>query len=174
VSSYLRVLRHQNFRYLFLGQAASVVGDRLVVVALALFITRRTGSATDLAIVLAAQTAPLIALLLFGGVWADRLARHRIMVVTDATRAVLHATLAALIATGAVEIWQIAVIESLFGAAQAFFQPAYTGLVPQTVPEDQIQDARAPGRRASSDRSPPATPREPAGSLAPSQPSGER
>jgi MFS family permease len=143
VSSYLRVLRHQNFRYLFLGQAASVVGDRLVVVALALFITRRTGSATDLAIVLAAQTAPLIALLLFGGVWADRLARHRIMVVTDATRAVLHATLAALIATGAVEIWQIAVIESLFGAAQAFFQPAYTGLVPQTVPEDQIQDARA-------------------------------
>ncbi len=36
-----RVLRHRNFRYLFLGQAASVVGDRAVVVALALYVTRR-------------------------------------------------------------------------------------------------------------------------------------
>jgi MFS family permease len=142
MSSYPRVLRHQDFRYLFLGQAASTVGDRLVVVALALFITR-TASATDLGIVLAAQALPLIALLLFGGVWADRLPRHRIMVATDLIRGALHATLAVLILTGAVRIWEIVVIEALFGAAQAFFQPAYTGLVPQTVPEPEIQDARA-------------------------------
>ena len=143
VSQYLRVLRHQNFRNLFLGQAASVIGDRAVVVALALFITQRTGSATDLALVLAAQTLPLVALLLFGGVWADRLPRHRIMIATDLTRAILHATLAILILTSAVRIWQIVVIEALFGAAQAFFQPAYTGLIPQTVPESLIQEARA-------------------------------
>jgi predicted MFS family arabinose efflux permease len=92
---------------------------------------------------LAAQSVPLVALLLFGGVWADRLPRHRIMVVTDLIRAGLHALLAALIFTGAVEIWQLVVIEAAFGAAQAFFQPAYTGLLPQTVPESMIQDARA-------------------------------
>ncbi len=140
---YLRVLRHRDFRYLFLGQAASVTGDRVVVVALALFITQRTGSATDLGLVLGAQTVPLVALLLFGGVWADRLPRHRIMIWTDVTRAVLHAVLAVLILTGAVRIWQLVVIEAMFGAAQAFFQPAYTGLVPQTVPESMIQDAKA-------------------------------
>ena len=39
MSSYLRVLRHQDFRYLFLGQSASVIGDRVVVVAIALFVT---------------------------------------------------------------------------------------------------------------------------------------
>jgi MFS family permease len=143
VTQYLRVLRHKNFRYLFFGQTASTVGDRLVVVAIALFITRRTGSPTDLAVVLAAQSLPLIALLLFGGVWADRLPRHRIMVAADAVRAMLHGTLAVLILSGAVTIWQMVVIEALFGAAQAFFQPAYTGLLPQTVPEDEIQDARA-------------------------------
>ena len=44
----------------------------MVVVALALFITQRTGSPTDLGLVLGAQTLPLVALLLFGGVWADR------------------------------------------------------------------------------------------------------
>src|SRR5437764_11409833 len=141
--SYMRVLGYRDFRYLFLGQSASVIGDRAVVVAIALFVTQRTGSATDLGLVLAAQSVPLVALLLFGGVWADRLPRHRIMVVTDLARAALHALLAALIFTGAVRIWQLVVIEGAFGAAQAFFQPAYTGLLPQTVPESMIQDARA-------------------------------
>ncbi|MGZ4251528.1 MAG: MFS transporter [Solirubrobacteraceae bacterium] len=143
MSSYLRVLRHQDFRYLFLGQAASVIGDRVVMVALALFITQRTGSPTDLGFVLGAQTLPLVALLLLGGVWADRLPRHRIMIATDLTRAALHGTLAVLIFAGSVQIWQLVVIEALFGAAQAFFQPAYTGLIPQTVPESLIQDAKA-------------------------------
>ena len=143
MSLYLRVLRHQNFRYLFLGQAASAVGDRVVVVALALFITQRTGSPTDLGLVLGAQTLPLVTLLLFGGVWADRLPRHRIMVATDLTRAALHTVVAALIFAGTIQIWQLIVIEALFGAAQAFFQPAYSGLLPQTVPEELIQDARA-------------------------------
>jgi MFS family permease len=143
LSSYPRVLRHQDFRYLFAGQAASVIGDRLVIVALALFIAERTGSATDLGLVLAAQSLPLVTLILFGGVWADRLPRHKIMIVADVTRAALHATLAALILAGTVQIWQLVVIEALFGAAQAFFQPAYSGLLPQTVPESLIQDARA-------------------------------
>src|SRR5579859_6402440 len=143
MSSYLRVLRHRDFRYLFAGQTVSETGDRIVVVALALYITLRHGSPGDLGLVLAAQTLPLVALLLIGGVWADRLPRHRIMIVTDLTRAVLHGTLALLILLGRVEIWQIAVIEALFGAAQAFFQPAYTGLIPQTVPEALIQDARS-------------------------------
>jgi MFS family permease len=139
----LRVLREQNFRALFLGQAASQIGDRVVVVAIALYITQRTGSPTDLGIVLGAQTVPLVGLLLFGGVWADRLPRHRIMITTDLVRAGLHATLAVLIFAGGAEVWEIAVIEALFGGAQAFFQPAYSGLLPQTVPESLIQDARA-------------------------------
>lgn len=143
MSLYLRVLRHRDFRFLFAGQAASVIGDRIVVVALALYITQRTGSATDLGVVLFAQSLPLVTLLLFGGVWADRLPRHRIMVATDGLRALLHAGLAALILLGTARIWQLVVIEALFGAAQAFFQPAYSGLLPQTVPEELIQDARA-------------------------------
>jgi MFS family permease len=143
VSTYLRVLRYTNFRYLFLGQATSTVGDQAIVVALALFITQRTGSPTDLGVVLAAQTLPLVGLILFGGVWADRLPRHRIMIAADLTRCGLHTLVAVLIFTGAVEIWQLVVIEALFGSAQAFFQPAYTGLIPQTVPEELIQDARA-------------------------------
>jgi MFS family permease len=143
MSTYLGVLRHRNFRYLFLGQAASMVGDQVVVVAMALFVTQLTGSAADLGLVLGAQALPLVVLILIGGVWADRLPRHRIMVVTDVVRFGLHAIVAVLIFAGAVQIWELVVIEALFGAAKAFFQPAYTGLIPQTVPEELIQDARA-------------------------------
>jgi MFS family permease len=139
----VNVLQYPNFRYLFFGQSASAIGDRLVVVAIALFVTQRTGSASDLGLILASQALPLVALLLLGGVWADRLPRHRIMVVADLIRAGLHALLAVLIFSGEVRVWQIAAIEAAFGAAQAFFQPAYTGLIPQTVPEARIQEARA-------------------------------
>ena len=138
----MQVLRHSNFRNLFLGQAASTIGDRIVFVALALYVTD-IASPSDVGLVLAANALPLVALVLVGGVWADRLSRTRVMISTDLVRFALHAVLAALIFTGAVEIWHIVVIEALFGTAEAFFKPALTGLVPQTVPEDEIQPARA-------------------------------
>jgi MFS family permease len=136
------VFRHRDFRLLLYGQAASTIGDRIVFVALALYVTE-LGSPSDVGIVLACHAVPLVAFLLIGGVWADRLPRHRVMVVTDLIRFALHALLAALIFTGTVEIWMIALIEAGFGTAEAFFRPAYTGLVPQTVPEEEIQPAKA-------------------------------
>jgi MFS family permease len=138
-----RLLRHRDFRWLWFSQSASVVGDRIVLVAMALFVVGRTGSATDLGLVLAAQSLPLVGFLAVGGVWADRLTRHRVMFVTDLARFTLHALVAALIFSGSVRIWELIVIEGLFGTAEAFFRPASTGLVPQTVPEADIQQANA-------------------------------
>jgi MFS family permease len=63
--------------------------------------------------------------------------------VTDLVRFVLHGLLALLIVTGAVRIWQVVAIGLLFGAAEAFYRPAATGLLPQTVPEEEIQEANA-------------------------------
>jgi MFS family permease len=139
----LRVLRHPAFRNLWLAQATSVMGDSIVIVALALFVTDLTGNPTDVGLVLGAQMVPLVAFLLIGGVWADRLPRARVMVTTDVVRAVLHTLLAVLIFTDAVEVWHLVVIEAGFGTAEAFFRPAYTGLVPRTVPEPEIQEAQA-------------------------------
>lgn len=138
-------LRSRDFRLLWLSQSASVIGDALVIVAIGLFVTRLTGDPSDVGIVLAAYSLPLVLFVLFGGVIADRLPRQVVMIVSDVVRAVLHATLAVLIATGAVRIWHMVVIGVLFGTAEAFFRPAYTGLVPQTVDERDIQGAQALG-----------------------------
>jgi MFS family permease len=139
----LRVLRHHDFRNLWLAQSTSAMGDGVVVVALALFVTDLTGSPTDVGIVLFAQLLPLVSFLLIGGVWADRLPRARVMLTADVVRAALHTLLAILIFTDTVEIWHMVVIEACFGTAQAFSVPAYTGLVPRTVPAVAVQDAQA-------------------------------
>jgi hypothetical protein len=138
-----RVLRHREFRFLWLAQSSSVIGDYLVLVALALFVIGQTGSASDLGLVLAAKALPLVGFLLVGGVWADRLPRHRVMMAADLIRFALHGLLAVLIFAGAVPIWQLIAIEMLYGSAEAFFRPAADGLLPQTVPERDIQQARA-------------------------------
>jgi MFS family permease len=139
----LRVLRHHDFRNLWFAQTTSAMGDGVVIVALALFVTDLTDDPTDVGIVLGAQLLPLVGFLLIGGVWADRLPRARVMLTADVVRALLHTLLAVLIFADAVEIWHLVVIEACFGTAQAFFEPAYFGLVPRTVPADEIQEAQS-------------------------------
>jgi MFS family permease len=139
----LGVLRHHDFRNVWLAQSVSVIGDSVVVVAIALFVTDLTGNPTDVGVVLFASVITLVTFLLIGGVWADRLPRQRVMYTADVARAALHGLLAVLIFTGAVEIWHMVAIEALFGAAMAFSVPAYTGLVPRTVPGAEVQDAQA-------------------------------
>ncbi len=136
------VLRHRDFRLLWAATTASTLGDRIVFVALALYVTE-IGSPSDVGLVLAANAIPVVLFVLIGGVWADRLERHRVMVVTDVVRAILHGTLALLVFFGPAPIWAIVAIEAAFGTAEAFFNPASTGLVPQTVPEGELQQANA-------------------------------
>jgi MFS family permease len=137
-----RVLRHREFRLLWMATSASTLGDGIVFIALALYVTE-IGTPTDVGLVLAAHALPLVLFVLIGGVWADRLERHRVMVATDLVRATLHGLLAVLIFLGDVPIWAIVLIEAGFGTAEAFFSPAATGLIPQTVPEEDLQQANA-------------------------------
>lgn len=138
----LSVMRLRDFRRLWLAQGASVVGDRLVLVALALYVTD-TGSASDLGLVMAAQSLPLVALLLIGGVWADRLPKQRLLFAADLLRGLVQTVVAVLVLAGAAEIWHLVVAGLLFGTAEAFARPAYDGVVPETVPDSAIQEARA-------------------------------
>lgn len=139
----LGALRERNFRLVFAGQAISELGDRLVPVALAFAVLEITDSASALGVVLAARTLPMVAFVLVGGVWADRLPRNVIMLSSDLVRAVVQATAAALIISGSAEIWHLAVLQAVYGTADAFFGPAVTGLVPQTVSAGRLHQANA-------------------------------
>jgi MFS family permease len=139
----LAALEERPFRLLFLGQSVSLLGDGMVGVALAFAVLELTGSATDLGIVLAARTVPLVAFLLAGGVWADRLPRRALMVTTDLIRLAAHGAMAALVIAGDPAIWAIAVLAGIGGAASAFFNPAITGIMPAVVSTERLQQANA-------------------------------
>lgn len=137
------VLRHRSYRLLFTGQSISSLGDRIVPVALAFAVLDLTRSATDLGIVLAAQTVPLTVFVLVGGVWADRLERRAVMLASDAARCVAQAVSAALLLSGNASVAELAALQAVYGIAAAFFGPASLALVPETVPAEQMQEANA-------------------------------
>lgn len=139
----LAALRERPFRLLFLGQAVSLLGDGMVPVALAFAVLELTGSPTDLGIVLAARTVPLVAFLLAGGVWADRLSRRTVMVAADLARLGAHGAMAALLLAGGAEVWSLAALSAITGTATAFFNPAITGAMPAIVSAARLQQANA-------------------------------
>lgn len=128
---------------LFAAQSISSLGDRLVPVALVFAVLNLTGSATGLGVVLAAQTIPLVLFVLVGGVWADRLPRRLVMASSDLVRAVSQGVCALLLLTGAAQLWELVVLQAVYGTARAFFDPAALSLVPQTVDAEQLQRANS-------------------------------
>ena len=136
-------LQEKPFRFQFLANASSTIGDNLVPVALAFAILGVTGSATDLGLVLAARTVALVLFLLVGGVWADRIPRQRLMMASDLGRATTQGVLGALLISGHAELWHFFVLETSNGAATAFFRPAEVGLTPKTVTRERLQQANA-------------------------------
>jgi MFS family permease len=93
--------------------------------------------------VLAARVLPMVIFMLVGGIWADRLPRNRVMVVSNIVSAMTQAVVAVLLFSGTAEVWQLAVLAAMNGTAGAFFFPASSGIVPQTVPEPLLQQANA-------------------------------
>jgi predicted MFS family arabinose efflux permease len=134
-------LGEPRFKLLFAGRAISDLGDKLVPVALAFAVLGLDSSASALGLVFAARMVPMVVLVLVGGVWADRLRRNVVMLTADGVRACTQATAGFLLITGRAEIWHLMVLMAAYGAAQAFFDPASTGLVPQTVSSDLLQRA---------------------------------
>jgi MFS family permease len=136
-------LEGRDFRLLYAGQAVSVVGDALFPVALAFAVLDLGGSAAELGLVLAAQGVPLAVLVLFAGVWADRLPRRWMMFASDLGRAAAQGAAAWLLIGGDAEIWHLAALAAVYGTFDAGFQPAAGGLLPQLVRSEHLQQANA-------------------------------
>jgi MFS family permease len=138
------VLREEpQYRLLFGSQVLSVLGDRVTSVALPFAVLSIGGGVRDVALTSAAQFLPFVLLAVPAGVWADRWDRKRILVVSDAVRLVTQTVAAVLLLSGVAEVPHLVVLAAVFGAADAFFSPAFTGLLPTTVSPGNLQPANA-------------------------------
>jgi len=137
--------RNPHYRRLFVARTISNVGNGIAPIALAFGVLALPGSTpTSLSIVLAAQALPVVFMLPFGGVVADRLGRARVIAVTDIILSGVVLTAAALFMTGAATVPLLAGLGFLGGLLNGLWFPAFTGLVPDVVTDERhLQPANA-------------------------------
>src|SRR4051794_3748664 len=139
-----QVLRDEpQYRLLFVGQFLSILGDRVTSIVLPFAVLAIGGGVGDVALVSAAQFVPFAALALPAGVWADRLDRKRILISSDLVRLVAQLATAFLLLSDTATVGLLMALAATYGAADAFFSPAFTGLLPGTVTPANLQPANA-------------------------------
>lgn len=139
----LRALRHRDFRLLWTGQAISLAGDGIYLVAIAWLVYDISNKPSALAIVGFAWTLPQVAGLLLAGVLSDRFERRRLLVIADLIRCVAIGTIAALALADVAELWHLVLLVVVYGLGQALFQPAFTAILPEVVPREELLQANA-------------------------------
>ena len=139
----LDVLRLRNFRNLYIGEAVSMLGDGLFPVALTFGVLDLRHSGSDVGLVLAAFSLPMVLFTLIGGVWSDRLRREWVMIASDLVRFLTMAVIAALLLSGHAQVWSLALLGFIYGCGDAFFFPAFGALIQQIVPAERLQEANA-------------------------------
>ncbi|MCZ7577681.1 MAG: MFS transporter [Dehalococcoidia bacterium] len=136
-------LRIYNYRVYFLGQMVSLVGTWMQTTAQAWLVLRLTGSPLALGTVTTLQFLPITLFALFGGAFADRLPKRRVLVTTQALAMAQATTLAILVATGTVELWHIYVLALALGTVNAFDGPVRQSFAVELVGREQVVNAVA-------------------------------
>jgi MFS family permease len=136
-------LRHRQFRLLWTGMSASLIGDGILLVALAWQVYELFGVPAAMSAVGVSLSVPQVVTLLFGGVISDRYDPRRIMLVSDVLRGLIMAGLAVLSVTGSLTLPLMLLLTAVYGAAAGFFGPAFDSLVPRLVPSSDLVAANA-------------------------------
>lgn len=128
-----RALKHKNYRLFFIGQGISLTGTWMQQMAIGWLIYRLTKSPFMLGFVGFLGNIPTFIFTPFAGVLADRMNRHRMLIITQALEMIQALILAALIMTGRVEVWHILVLTIFLGIAIAFDSPARHAFIVEMV-----------------------------------------
>jgi MFS family permease len=128
-----RALRHKNYRLFFIGQGISLTGTWMQQMAIGWLIYRLTKSPLMLGFVGFLGNIPTFIFTPFAGVLADRMNRHRMLIITQALEMIQALILAALIMTGKIEVWHIFALTIFLGIVIAFDSPARHAFVVEMV-----------------------------------------
>jgi MFS family permease len=137
------VLRNRDFRLLWFGANGSVLGSTMLQLARGYIAYDLTGSAAALGFVTLAQGVPMLILALVGGVVADRVKKRPLLLCTQGSLAVIGLISAILYHSGAIAIWQLAVLSLAQGAVFAFNQPSRQAFMIELVGPNQVAGAVA-------------------------------
>lgn len=136
-------LRHRNFRVFFLGQLVSLVGTWMGSTAQAWLVLLLTDSPFYVGLVSALGSLPVLLVSLYAGAVVDRMAKLRLIMITQGSAMVLALALAALTFADVVTVGHIIVIATLLGVVSAFDVPARQSFFVDMVGRDDLMNAIA-------------------------------
>ena len=142
-SAALAPLHNRNFAWYFASRFVNTLGNMMATIALAFAVLDITDSPTALGQVLAAHTIPMVALLLYGGVIADRFPRTLVLQASNLASAASQGAIALLVLTGQAELWMLVVLSAVHGAVSGVGFPAMASVLPQLVARSELQPANA-------------------------------
>jgi MFS family permease len=136
-------LRHRDFRLFWGGQLVSLIGTWMQSVGQTWLVLELTRSPFQLGLVNALQFIPVLLLSPVGGAVSDRLRKRHIILVTQAAMMVQALVLAALVGSGRVQYWHVAVLAAVYGLGRALDIPARQAYVTDLVGRADLANAVA-------------------------------
>ncbi len=130
-----------NFRLYFRGQAVSLVGTWMQMIAQSWLVLELTNSSIDLGLIVALQTIPVLFLGPYGGVVADRVDKRRLMIVLQSLMGVQALVLGVLTVTHSIQLWEVGVLAALLGLNNAFENPARQSFMLEMVGPKDLRNA---------------------------------
>jgi MFS family permease len=139
----LGALRHRDFRLFWIGQLISQVGTWMQSVAQAWLVLELTHSPLQLGVVSALQFTPILLLSPVGGALSDRFAKRRVLLVSQTVMQLQALVLAALVWSGYVRYWHVAVMAVIYGLGRALDIPTRQAYVTDLVGRSDLANAVA-------------------------------
>jgi predicted MFS family arabinose efflux permease len=138
-----RAFRYRDFRIMWIGACASTIGTFVQQFAQSWLVFDLTKDPFYLGLDLFLGQLPIIMFSLFGGVFADRMDRRKMLLVSQYIQMACAFLLAALFAAHVVRVWQILTLSFVVGLGQSFGGPAYSALLPTLVDAEDLANAIA-------------------------------
>ena len=120
------------------GQTITTFGSLLVQYALLWHLTLTTKSGVVLALAAIFGFLPQAVVSIFAGVWADRMNRKLMIILSDSTIALATLGLAFLMLSGVDDLWLIFLVMAVRSVGAGIQMPAISALIPQIVPTDKL------------------------------------
>src|SRR5215510_9167301 len=139
----LRALEHRDFRLFWCGQLVSLVGTWMQSVGQSWLVLELTNSPFKLGLLSTLQFLPMLCFAVVAGAITDRLPRRRLLVGTQLALLVQAFTLSALVWSGHVRYWNVAVLATLLGIVNTVDMPTRQSFIAEMVSRESLMNAIA-------------------------------
>jgi MFS family permease len=136
-------LRNRNLSVYLSGQTISLFGTFMQATAQSWVVWQVSHSTTALGITAMFGALPILILGAFGGTWADRLDRRKVLIVTQITSMILAFVFAILLQTNLIQLWHIYILSAALGCVSAFDMPAQSAFIGDLSGNAQVRGAVA-------------------------------